>query len=210
MVETKLKYWIFLLALFFVNVKIEAHPMPNSVVSLNILKDKIQGKAQIPMRDLQSVLGENVSLEDLRSYFLAHIRPTDSEGQKWQVKIEKTEIIKATDLVSGNYQELEIDFVMIPPAEESLYQFIFDYDVVCHQVVTHKVFVLIKQAEKQMSEIIELDIPTEKIKPLHINFETQNVEGRFSKIIYAGYFLLFGVSMIILILFSKKFKLTKK
>lgn len=184
--------------------------MPNSVVSLNILKDKIQGKAQIPMRDLQSVLGENVSLEDLRSYFLAHIRPTDSEGQKWQVKIEKTEIIKATDLVSGNYQELEIDFVMIPPAEESLYQFIFDYDVVCHQVVTHKVFVLIKQAEKQMSEIIELDIPTEKIKPLHINFETQNVEGRFSKIIYAGYFLLFGVSMIILILFSKKFKLTKK
>lgn len=121
------------------------------------------------MRDLQSVLGENVSLEQLKNYFLVHIRPTDFEGKRWLVRIDKIEIINAADLVSGDYQELEIDFEMIPSAVESSHQFIFDYDVVCHQVVTHKIFVLVRHAEKRISEIIELDIPTEKIKPLIIN-----------------------------------------
>lgn len=146
--------------------------MPNSIVRLTILNNQVRGSAMIPMRDLRSVLGEQTSLEELKNYFKAHIRPESRNGKKWDVKITEAAIVQSTHLASGDYTELSVSFVMIPPELENKDDFIFNYDVVCHQVVTHKVFVLVEQGKTQMASIIELDIPTEEIKPLEINFST--------------------------------------
>ena len=204
---TKQYFYLFLLVFLSKNIEIQAHPMPNSILFLTVLEDKVEGRAQIPMRDLQSVLGEEVSLDDLKKYFLAHIKPIDLEGNQWKVEINNAKIINTNDSISGNYAELEIEFYILPKNMKSPYHFIFDYDVVCHQVVTHKVFVLVKYREKQISETIELDIPTEKIKPLIINLEEENTSKKFSKMLYACGFLIFSILIISLILKSKKFKL---
>ncbi len=66
---TKSKFCLGLVFLLWATLTAFAHPMPNSIVSLAILKDKIKGNAQIPMRDLRAVLGEQIQLDALKAYF---------------------------------------------------------------------------------------------------------------------------------------------
>lgn len=167
--------WISPLLLWLSIHNAVGHPMPNSIVHLTILNDQVKGNALIPMRDLRSVLGVQTNLEELKSYFRAHIRPQSPNGVKWEVKITEAAIVQSIHLASGDYTELSVSFVMIPAELKDLTNFIFDYDVVCHQIVTHKVFVLVEQGKTQTASIIELDIPTEEIKPLEINMTTNNL-----------------------------------
>jgi hypothetical protein len=76
--------------------------------------------------------------------------------------------------------------------------------VVCHQVVTHKVFVLIKRGENQTSATIELDIPSEKIKPLQVTMGQKADLRKFSIIGFDLIIVVFGSAVFYLILNSKK------
>lgn len=181
-----------------------AHPMPNSIVTLTILNDKVKGKAQIPMRDLRAVLGERTQLDALKAYFESHVRPKSQKGDPWYVEIERARITESTHIASGDYTELTVDFWMVPTNLEDINNFIFDYDVVCHQVVTHKVFVLMKRGENQTSATIELDIPSEKIKPLQVTMGQKPDLQKFSIIGFDFIILIFGMAVIYLILNSKK------
>lgn len=196
----------FLIFLSVVNTM--AHPMPNSIVRLDILRDRITGKAFIPVRDLQAVLGRDANIEEIRDYFLAHVHPKNVAGEVWNVEIVDAANVKSTDLVLGDYDELAVDFVITPPKPESLDDFVFDYDVVCHQVVTHKVFVLVKKGKKQSAGVIELDIPTEKIKPLEIKMSGAGAKS-FSILPFAA-LIVVGFSFAAIFFFSKNATATKR
>jgi hypothetical protein len=45
---------------------------------------------------------------------------------------------------SGPFQEVTVDLALIPPAQASLRDFTLRYDVIMHQVVTHKARISIR------------------------------------------------------------------
>ena len=131
-----------------------AHPLPHSVVLLDVDDDSISAELQIPVDDLSLATGldlrtdaERAVTDDgrqLRDYLTAHVRPT-SGGQGWSVQVGDLSVADAEQAATGPYQELVADLTLTPPAGATLRQFTFDYDVVVEQVVTHVVFVALRQ-----------------------------------------------------------------
>ena len=85
---------------------------------------------------------------------------------------------------------------MQPPQYADLRNFYFKYDVIVHQVVTHKILLSIKQdwqqgivledSTMQAVGVIELDIPTGKIKPFQISLQAGSNWQGFKNMVSLG------------------------
>ncbi len=167
-----------------------AHPMPNSVVLLSIQQDKITGEIQLPLGELQSAIGmgANDNSQDLvkrlggtiKAYLFQHIHPKSFDNKLWTVELGAMKVLSTKNPLSGEYKELVIEFSMKPPAFSDLRNFYFYYDVIVHQVITHKILISVKQdwqqgivSENKPTEVgmIELDIPSGKVPPFQISLQ---------------------------------------
>lgn len=183
-----------------------AHPMPSSMVILNIHEKNISGEIQLPLNELQSAIGMGVNDnsvhlvarlgDSLRIYLLKHIRPRTFDGKLWKVALGEMTVIETKSKLSGDYKELIVKFSMAPPLSYDLRNFYFDYDVILHQVASHKILISIKQdwqrgiiAEDSTFQevgIIELDIPTGTIKPFQMSLQQGSIWKGFKSMVFLG------------------------
>ena len=126
-----------------------AHPMPSTAVMLDFGHGGVSAELILPLQELE--LGfkqpmlehpEQVLPKDgpaLKDYLLAHVHPTAPDGRPWTVEV--------SDL-SVQMKELPYDLVahlwMQPPPGASLRQFNFNYDVIVHEVISHKAYVFVR------------------------------------------------------------------
>ncbi|QDK77524.1 HupE/UreJ family protein [Spirosoma sp. KCTC 42546] len=162
--------------------------MPNSVVLLNVHANRIDAELQIPLVELQSAWGHAVNDSSaglverlgpqLRAYMKMHIHPQSPDGRFWTVSVGKLTVHESQNPINGVYRELTAQVQMMPPSGEDVRQFTFHYDVVLHQVRTHKILVSVRQdwesgqlveAEPVQVGTISLDIVNDRILPLPIN-----------------------------------------
>ncbi|CAN5523160.1 HupE/UreJ family protein [soil metagenome] len=193
-----------LLALGLPNVVI-AHPMPNSVVLLSVHADRIDAELQIPLNELQAAFGHavndsSVMLVDrlgpqLRAYLAQHIRPQSPDGRVWNVSVGMLAVQETKNPINGVYRELTAQVRLIPPAGADVRQFAFQYDVVLHQVVTHKILVsiqrdwergLVADASPTQVGIISLDIVNNRILPLTISLKSGSTWTGFKSMVRLG------------------------
>ena len=72
-----------------------AHPMPSSVVLLDVHEQSVGAELQLPLSELSLALKEDLSGDpdtllaehgaQLRDYLLDHVQPLTPEGQPWTV-----------------------------------------------------------------------------------------------------------------------------
>ncbi len=180
--------------------------MPNSRVLLNIHEHHISGEIQLPLNELQAAIGMGVNdhpqglverLGDtLQRYLLKHIRPKTFDGKPWLVKLGKMHVVVTHNPVTGDYNELVLQLEMTPPPFNDLRNFYFDYDVIVHQVITHKILVSVKQDWQQgiVSEdstaqevgLIALDIPSGKVFPFQVSLQQGSWWKGFQAMITLG------------------------
>lgn len=203
----KIKKLIFILSILTLVVKNGfSHPMPNTLVVLNIHEKHISGEIQLPLSELQSAIGMEVNDnserlierlgDSLKLYLQQHIRPKTFDGKPWKVVIGSMKVAETTNELSGDYKELIVEFSMTPPPFYDLRNFYFNYDVVLHQVASHKILVSIKQDWQQgiISEdstyqavgVISLDVPTGKIFPFQISLQQGSVWSGFKNMVTLG------------------------
>jgi len=197
-----------------------AHPMPNSVVLLNVHANRIDAELQIPLVELQSAWGHAVNDSSagliarlgpqLRQYLKTHIRPQSPDGRFWTVSVGELAVSETQNPINGVYRELTAQVQMIPPRMDlprmdlpgadtptnaDVRQFTFYYDVVLHQVVTHKILVSVRQdwergqlaeAEPVQVGTISLDIVNNRILPLPVNLESGSAWTGFKAMVKLG------------------------
>ncbi len=182
-----------------------AHPMPNSVVLLNVHADRIDADVQIPLNELQAAFGHAVNDSsaglvtrlgrELRDYLNQHIRPQSADGRSWRVSVDGLAVHETQNTINGVYRELVARVRLIPPVGEPVRQFSFHYDAVLHQVVTHKILVSVRQdwARGQVADeppvqvgVIELDIVNNRIRPLSVSLESGSVWTGFRAMVDLG------------------------
>jgi hydrogenase/urease accessory protein HupE len=166
-----------------------AHPMPNSMVVLKVHEKHISGQIMLPLSELQSAIGMEVSDnserlverlgDSLRVYFRQHIRPRSFEGKPWTVNLLDMKVEEHQDSLVGLYKELVINFEMAPPQHYDLRNFYFDYDVVLHQVASHRAIVSVKQdwargfvredTLTQQVGVIQWDVVSGKLSPFQVS-----------------------------------------
>jgi hypothetical protein len=179
--------------------------MPNSVVLMTIHADRIDAEIQIPLVELQAAYGHAVNDSSagliarlgpqLRDYLTQHIRPQTPDGRQWSVFINDLSVQETQNPINGVYRELTAQVRLVPPVGRDVRHFTFNYDVVLHQVVTHKILVSVQQdwARGQLAEaqpvqvgIIQLDIVNNRILPLVVNLEAGSVWSGFQAMIKLG------------------------
>ena len=182
-----------------------AHPTPNTVVLLTVHADHIEAEVQIPLSELQAAYGHAVNDSSaglvnrlgpqLRNYLTHHIRPQSVDGQGWGVSIGELTVQETQNPINGTYRELTAQVRLVPPAGEDVRRFVFYYDVVLHQVVTHKILVSVRQdwergilADTLPTQVgvIELDIVNNRILPLAVNLETGSIWAGFQAMVELG------------------------
>ena len=182
-----------------------AHPMPNSVVLLTMHSHHISAEVQIPLSELQAAIGMSVNDSSvrlverlgpqLRAYLVKHIRPKTTDGMPWGVIVGALKVHETQNAINGVYRELTAQLELTPPSGADIRQFVFDYDVVLHQVVTHKILVSVSQdwaagklAEESPNQVgvIELDIVNNRILPLTISLEPGNMWKGFVSMVRLG------------------------
>lgn len=182
-----------------------AHPMPNSVVLLTIHADRIDAEVQIPLSELQAAWGHAVNDSasglvarlgpQLRAYLARHMRPQSPDGRHWAVAVGALAVHQTQNPINGTYRELTAQVQMRPPAGADLRRFVFGYDVVLHQVVTHKILVAVRQdwsrglvaseAPAQVG-VISLDIVNNRIRPLVVNLTGGSVRAGLGAMVRLG------------------------
>lgn len=148
--------WLVLLLLVpAAPVALQAHPMPNSVVLLDIHPRRVEAEIQLPIPELQYAFGQVLGAHpetiierfgpELRAYLRKHVRPRSPDGRPWTVRVGQLHLSQATQTDTGPYQEVVARLLLLPPPGASPRTFTFDYDAIVHQVVTHVVLVSVRQ-----------------------------------------------------------------
>lgn len=132
-----------------------AHPMPNSMLVLDLQPTGVAAELQLPLGELQLAFGRDVARHpetlvahlgpELRAYIQAHVRPVSPDGRVWSVAVGKLGVGAAEQTATGPYQELTAQLWLQPPAGASPRTFDLQYDVIIHQLVTHIALVAVRQ-----------------------------------------------------------------
>ncbi|WP_151485217.1 HupE/UreJ family protein [Streptomyces albicerus] len=132
-----------------------AHPMPHSVVELDVYQASVAARLELPVDDFSRASGIDLSdttqatlsgkAEAIRTYLGKHIHPATTQGKAWQVSIGSLSLSRTEQTSTGPYRELVAEAVLTPPAGTDVRHFTFDYDVIVHQVITHTALVTIRQ-----------------------------------------------------------------
>ncbi len=159
---------------------------------------------QIPLGELELAFNQNVTENtetlierldaELKNYLIAHVCPTTVQNKAWSVTVAQMKVGEAEQTQSGPYQELTARLILTPPPGASARQFVLNYDVVMHQVVTHNALVAIRSdwetgriAEQPAGVgLIRVDTATTKIYPLEINLENGGWQIGFAAMLKAG------------------------
>lgn len=185
---------------------LSAHPMPNSMVVLNIHEKHISGEVLLPLSELQSAVGMSVNDhserlverlgEPLREYLMKHIRPKSFEGVVWKVAVGEMQLLESNDPIVGTYKELAVEFEMTPPSGYDLRNFFFDYDVILHQVASHKALIHVKQdwaqglvredTLTQQIGVIEWDVVNNKLNPFLVSLQQGSRWKGFINMVHLG------------------------
>ncbi|MGI4873918.1 MAG: HupE/UreJ family protein [Janthinobacterium lividum] len=163
-----------------------AHPVPSSVVLLDIKSTGVGAELQLPLGELQLAFGHDVALHpetlvarlgpQLRAYIQAHVRPIGTDGRPWAVTVGALGIKATEQSYTGPFQTLTAQLWLQPLAGTDSRTFTLHYDVIVHQVVTHKTLVSIRQdwdagvvaTQPVEAGVIQLDPVNNVVPPLEI------------------------------------------
>ena len=183
----------------FVSVFAFSHPMPSSILQLDIVENEIHAEAQMPLSELQTAikidLGENPEnqldryRDTIKNYIWGHIKINN-----WTVSIGEISLADAKQEATGDYKELNVKITLVPNDTKTLRDFELFYDVITHQVVTHQTLVNIRNDwksgiyEEKSSQIgvISLDIVNNTINPFKVNLEEGSVWKGFVAMFQLG------------------------
>lgn len=122
---------------------------------------------------------DNLDETFLKDYFQQHIQ-ANSQTQTWQVTVTSFASFKEDDSVHGGHHGV-IPFLIVnfelQPGEGNIFEpFIFNYDAIIHEVVTHDIDIYqIVSTDKGTNKAklgrITLDIKTETFTPVEIQLQ---------------------------------------
>jgi hypothetical protein len=178
----------FLACLLFLSAQqAAAHQAPYTIVLLDVNPGSVAAELQLPLPELELSFGHDITKDpehlvemlgpQLKEYLLAHIHPYVNREEPWKVEVSDMRVDKGVLEVSGPpFYELVVHLVMTPPKGVSTRSFVFDYDVIVHQVINHTAFVSVRNDwERGISDappaeagIIRWDTRDNVIYPLKI------------------------------------------
>lgn len=175
----------------------QAHPMPSTLLLLDIQTQNIEADLQIPLSELVLALKQDLNTiatlsvaqqAELSHYLLHHTHPTTPDGKAWQVQVSSLALGQNQQSGNGPYRELEAHLILTPPAGADPRVLTLNYDAVVHQVTTHSILVAVRQGQSEPTNIgvIRVDPVSNTVAPLAINRSSGGLWAGFSGMFRVG------------------------
>jgi len=197
-----LRYALVFLSASWILLPAEAHLQPTTLVALEIGQDRVAMNLHIPLNELELAFGHDVTQRPeqtmaaweapFREYLTQHIRPVTPAGKPWTVQVLEMKVERAEQIRSGPFQEVTVHTFLIPPTAADLRDFVLHYDVIMHQVVTHKALVSVQsdwaagRVEPVQVGLIAVDTATTRIEPLAIHLGEGSWQAGFQAMVSLG------------------------
>jgi HupE / UreJ protein len=181
---------------------LHSHLQPTTLVLLDVRATTVDMKLHIPLPELELAFGHDVARQPeqtvslwgapLRQYLLEHLHPVTTGGEPWAVQVRNLTVGHAEQTQSGPFQEVTVALTLTPPVGASLRDFVLRYDVIMHQVVTHKALVSVEsdwgagRFEPVALGTILVDTGTTRIAPLEIHLGAGNSWRGFRSMVLLG------------------------
>jgi len=130
-----------------------AHPMPNSLIDLEVGETSIAARLTIPLIELGLALQRGLSGDAtaltaadkalVAQYIAAHTAVATPDGAAWTIAIDDVSIV--VDHSVGPYADAVVLMTLAPPEGTSVRHFTLNYDAVLGRVVTHAAVVSVHQ-----------------------------------------------------------------
>jgi hypothetical protein len=143
-------WWLILGIMLLPSARLLAHPSPNSAVLLDFHRDAVTAELVLPLNELELSFGQPLTPDPagvvarhgmaLKAYVLAHVHPKAPDGRPWSVQARDDMTVKLNEQPA----DLVVHLWMRPPEGAPLRVFTLDYDVVAHEVMSHRAFVFIR------------------------------------------------------------------
>jgi hypothetical protein len=128
---------------------LSAHPSPTSAVLLDFQRNSVATELVLPIKELEISFRHPLTAEPakilqryqvkLGSYVLAHIHPVTPDGRPWTVTVGEMNV-----RLNEQPIDLIIHLTMTPPPGGLLRKFTLHYDVIAHEVMSHRAYVFIR------------------------------------------------------------------
>jgi hypothetical protein len=197
-------FFLFLIFILADIPRLAAHPMPNTIILLDIKSDKVNAEIQLPLNELELAFGHDVNRNSdsllkrlgpqLKAYLLQHIKVYAPNGKLWDVIIDDMVVQPVQESASGPYKELTVHVSLVPPAKANTRQFNLYYDAIIHQVVSHFALVSVRQdwdnglnpEHPYEVGVIGLDVKSNTIPPLTVNIQEGGLWRGFTSMVNLG------------------------
>ncbi|WP_161594075.1 HupE/UreJ family protein [Microbacterium sp. RG1] len=176
--------------------------MPHSVVTLDVHDSSIDATIELPSDDLRLASGIDITAADalensadaLSDYIAAHLQITTPSGEPWTVDVGELTIADAEQTSTGQFSELVAQIEMTPPADATTREFTLDDTVIIHQVITHRIFVVVDQDwaggdlgdEAKQLGVIAVDPASGTVAPLTIDLGSGSMWSGFVAMVQLG------------------------
>lgn len=195
---------VFFIAFVFSAQLATAHQTPTTNVLLDVSPHLVAVELQLPIQELELSFGNKISQNpqkiilqfesQLKEYLLAHIHCYKTKENPWNVEIKDLSLKKTIDAVSNQPNwEIIVQLNLIPNKNENTRNFIFDYDVILHEVINHTAYISIKSDWENgtINKPIEVgtisrDMSTNTIQPFEINLQNGNKWKGFKSMFSLG------------------------
>ena len=204
MIKNKIQPSLFVIIFFWASA-VFAHPSPNTLIFLDIKTDGVVAELRLPVSELGMALNPTAPKtaeellgrfkDSLKTYILAHINPLSMDGEKWSVMVVDMYLETLENPEDRNaLQDIIVKLWLKPPTGASSRQFILNYDVVMHQIVTHSALVSIRQdwetgiVPEHPNEvgIIAVEPRNNQVFPLVVSLENKGNRGGFKSMVGLG------------------------
>jgi HupE / UreJ protein len=195
---------LLLLVLFATSLVSKGHPMPHSILELSIGSQTVSAELRIPLKEMQFAVPFDVTEKtdvlftehgnEIEAYLLEHFHIKSVDGQQWSIQFSTMQLDSTEQEATGKYLELAIDFLLTPPSTTTTRKFTLFYDAVVHQLVTHKIFVTIKNdfatgridSSPIQLGVISANPANNVVEPMPINLENGSAWTGFVQMITLG------------------------
>lgn len=184
-----------------------SHPMPHSVLLLDVKHNSVEVELSWPLKELQVIFpGQQIDTAvqtliarkgpGLDAYLMQHMHLSTTDGQPWTVQILDRRVSDTAQEMTGRYHELTYRLLLQPPAGISPRHFTMQYDAIVHQLVTHKTFVAIRQdwegglstrdsADADLG-VLMMDLSQNAVPPLVVNLDEGSRWKGFKSMVSLG------------------------
>ena len=143
------------------------HPLPDTTIFLDVGRDAVEAELRLPAAQFEIGFGKRVPRSsgplpavlrgEIVRYVADHLTAYDRDGTVWCTEVRDVQIVieRGARHSDAGVAHLYVKAALVPPSQPTPRNFMLRTDLIVHELVTHRLYVYLRQDWKVGAVTIE-------------------------------------------------------